>query len=92
MNKAEKYAKIVECKKTSFSNWIRYFFLLMKYKGIAMLGYTGTNEDPNFANPWLLNKLKDEGFIIDENAKNSKGNQCTCVSWIIDNDDDDDNN
>lgn len=90
MNKAEEFALIVESKKTTMSNHIKHFFLIRKYRTSAMLGYTGFNEPPDFANPWLINKLKDEGFIINKKAKNDNGQPCTCVSWIIDDDDNDD--
>lgn len=88
MNKAEEFALIVESKKTTMSNHIKHFFLIRKYRTSAMLGYTGFDEPRDFANPWLINKLRVEGFIINDEAKNTNGTPCTNVSWSIDKDDD----
>lgn len=72
MNKAEKYAQIVESKKGSLFNWFWYFHLLRKYKRLAKRGYKSYNELDSNLNPWLIDKLKNQGFVVYKSSPYSK--------------------
>lgn len=86
MNNAEKFNKIVEKKKASLKNYIRYFFILRELKNDAQSSYTGTNYYKKL-NPWIINKLKDDGFIVLENQKDSQGQEYTSIVWTIEEED-----
>ncbi len=66
MNKAEKYAQIVESKNGSFFNRFWYFHLLRKYKRLAKRGYKSHKELNRNLNPWLIDRLENEGFLVNE--------------------------
>lgn len=81
MNKAEQYKAIVNNKKTTLENWINYFSLLRRYKKAAKEGYIGLDDHTTTElNPWLVNKLKSDGFKIKTIKDQEKGSYVS-ISW-----------
>lgn len=82
MEKKEELKKSVENRNNTIFNWIEYFLLIRKLKKYEKRGYSGFNLYSEI-NPWIVNKLKEDGFKVIENLKDKEGKEYTFIKWVI---------